>query len=88
MLKEDRKRGVQMRKKIIEPAAPAEIFSYCVGCSWSDVDPRCKDTECVSVYVEGTQIRHGTMEMAEKFRQKADEQTGRKMSIYKLVAVD
>ena len=56
-----------------------EAFSFCVGRPWPYPD------NGICTYAYGSEVHHGTMEDAQRFRNYVEEQTGEKSFIYKLV---
>jgi len=68
------------------PAANPEKFSYCVGRPWPK-SPSNPDGTSLNIYMYGGQVKHGTMDEAEGFRDYVGMKTGEENFIYKLVQV-
>lgn len=62
---------------------PEDRFSFIIGHPWNEEFPN--DLE---VYCHHTECQYGTMEMAKWFADYAEQQTGKKHYVYKLVKVD
>jgi len=69
-----------------EPAAEPEKLNYCVGRPWPK-SPSNPDGTSLCIYMYGSQVKHGTMEDAEGFRDYVNEKTKEENFIYKLVQV-
>jgi len=74
--------ATEKSKRVLEP----ETFNFCVGRPWPK-NPKNPSDTALNIYAYGSQIHHGTMANAEKFRDYVNAQTGEENFIYKLVCV-